>query len=512
MEILSIRQMYEADRTAAASGVKSLDLMEAAGQAMANAITARWEPREVMVLAGPGNNGGDGFVAARHLKAAKWPVTVYLMGDKAALKGDAAANAKRWRNKVRTLDDAVERLADKESDNSAADTVLVIDALFGAGLSKALTGAPKILAEMLNLDREAGAAPPVVAADIPSGLAGDTGFPLKGVAMRADLTVTFCRPKPAHLLEPGRELCGELLVADIGIPDSVVEGVGPDAWLNTPDVWERDFPRPGPFGNKYARGHVAVLGGPVMTGAARMGAYGARRMGAGLATIACPEDAFDRYVAATEPGTLILPYKGLKGFRKALSDPRKNACIIGPGAGVSKATRDKVLAALKAAKRCVLDADALSAFKGEGKALFKALRGHGDDVVLTPHGGEFARLFPGLSKRQISVGKLETTRAAAKRAGAVVLYKGVDTVVAAPDGRATIANNAPPTLATAGSGDVLAGFIGALLAEGMPAFEAASAAVWLHGECASSFGPGLVAEDLAEELPGVLDWLYDLLA
>ena len=512
MDILTIKEMYGADRTAVSAGVKSLDLMEAAGTALAEAIKARWEPREVMVLAGPGNNGGDGFVAARRLKAAKWPVTVYLMGEKAALKGDAAANARRWRSKVRTLDDAVERLANKESDHSAADSLLVIDALFGAGLSKALSGAPKILAEMLNLDRDTGEAPPVVAADIPSGLAGDTGFPLKGVAMRADLTVTFCRPKPAHLLEPGRELCGELLVADIGIPDHVVDGIGPKLWLNTPDVWERDFPRPGPFGNKYARGHVVVLGGAVMTGAARLAAFAARRMGAGLATIACPEEGFEMYVASTEPGTLISPYKGLKGFRKIISDERKTTCVLGPGAGVNKATRDKVLAALKAHKRCVLDADALSAFKDDAKPLFKALKGHGEDAVLTPHAGEFARVFPNLAKRQLAVGKLETTRAAAKRAGAVVLYKGVDTVVAAPDGRATIANNAPPILATAGSGDVLAGFIGALLAEGMPAFEAASAAVWLHGECASSFGPGLVAEDLSDELPGVLDWLYDLLS
>lgn len=511
MEILTIKEMYRADRGAVDAGVDSLSLMEAAGKALANAITARWDSREVMILAGPGNNGGDGFVVARYLKAAKWPVTVYLLGEKKDLQGDAAENAKRWRNKVRTLDEAIERLADKESSHSAATDLLVVDALFGAGLSKALEGAPKILAEMLNLDREAGDAPPVVAVDIPSGLAGDTGFPLKGVAFRADLTVTFCRPKPGHLLEPGREMCGELLVADIGIPDHVVESGGPSLWLNTPDAWAHHFPRPTPFANKYARGHVVVLGGPVMTGAARMAAYAARRAGAGLATIACPDKAFGAYSASTEPGTLISPYNGLKEFKKLLSDERRTTCVLGPGAGVNKATQNKVLAALKARKRCVLDADALSAFKADPKLLFKALKGREDDVVLTPHGGEFARVFPALAKRQLAVGKLETVRAAAKRAGAVVLYKGADTVVAAPDGRATIANNAPPTLSTAGSGDVLAGFVGALLAEGMSAFEAASAAVWLHGECASSFGPGLVAEDLADELPGVLDWLYDLL-
>lgn len=511
MEILGISEMYTADRSAIAAGVVGLDLMEAAGQAVTNAIVARWDRREVMVLAGPGNNGGDGFVVARLLKAKKWPVTVYLLGEKGALKGDAAANAKRWRSKVQPLEAAVERLARKEADASAADELLVVDALFGAGLSKPLAGAPKILAEMINLDRDGHEAPPVVAVDIPSGLNGDTGLPVKTVALRADLTVTFCRPKPGHLLEPGRELCGELLVADIGIPDSVVAQVGPQTWLNAPDAWDGVFVRPGRFGNKYSRGHVVVLGGDVMTGAARMAAFAARRAGAGLATVAVSEESFSMYGAATEPGTLLAPFKALKGLKKILSDARKTTCVMGPGAGVTKATRDKVLAVLKAGKHAVFDADALSVFADNPKALFKALKGHETDAVLTPHAGEFARVFPDLAKKQMQTGKLVTARAAARRAGAVVLYKGADTIVAAPDGRATIANNAPPTLATAGAGDVLAGFIGALLAQGMPAFEAASAGVWLHGECASSFGPGLVAEDLADELPGVLDWLYDML-
>ena len=504
MDILSVAQSYQADHDTAAVGISGRDLMEAAGESVAKAIMARWDKRKVLVFAGPGNNGGDGFVVARLLKAAKWPVQVYLLGDKANLKGDAAANAKRWRAKVLPLDAALEGLVD------GADDVLVVDALFGAGLSKPLKGASKTLAELLGLRRNEGSAPPVISVDMPSGLHGDTGCALKGMAFQADLTVTFCRPKPGHLLMPGRMLCGELLVADIGIPDSVVEGLQPTASLNDVALWGAAFPRADAQAHKYARGHLVIGGGATLCGAARLAALGARRLGAGLVSIASPQAAFEIYATA-EPGTLIHPYKGLKEFKKILSDERKSTVVLGPGAGVQKATADKVLAALKVGKRAVLDADALSVFQEAPKTLFKALKGAADDAVLTPHGGEFARLFPDLAKKQLLIGKLETTRAAARRAGCVVLYKGADTVVAAPDGRAGITANAPPTLATAGSGDVLAGFIGALLAQGMPAFEAANAAAWLHAECANTFGVGLIAEDLPDTLPEVLDWLFDLL-
>lgn len=505
MEILDVAQSYQADQDAAAAGIAGLSLMETAGAAVANAIQARWDKRAVLIFAGPGNNGGDGFVIARLLKAAKWPVQVYLLGDKAKLKGDAAVNAKRWRAKVLPLDAALEPLVDLSGD------VLLVDALFGAGLSKPLSGAAKTLAEMLRLRRDEGTAPPVVAVDMPSGLHGDTGNALKGMAFQADLTVTFCRPKPGHLLMPGRQLCGELLVADIGIPDSVVAGLSSSAALNDVALWGAAFPRTAVQANKYARGHVVVGGGTTMCGAARLAALAARRMGAGLVSIATPDDAFAIYAAAAEPGTLIYPYKGLKEFKKMLSDERKSTVILGPGAGTTKGTAEKVLAALKAGKRTVLDADALSVFQVTPKALFKALKGFADDAVLTPHGGEFARVFPDLAKKQAALGKLEVTRMAARRAGCVVLYKGADTVVAAPDGRAGMTASAPPTLATAGTGDVLAGFVGALLAQGVPAFEAANAAAWLHAECANSFGVGLIAEDLPDELPEVLDWLFDLL-
>ena len=479
--------------------------MEAAGAAIAHAIEVRWEKRPVLVLAGPGNNGGDGFVVARLLKKAGWPVTVSLLGEKASLRGDAATNAKRWRSKVQTLEAALDTLASLDD----MESLLVVDALFGAGLSKPLHGAAKSLAEILNIQQGEGRAPAVVSVDMPSGVNGDTGQFAPGVAFSADLTVTFCRLKPGHLLMPGRAQCGEVVVADIGISDDVVKGLASKAFLNGPELWLPVFPHPDVQGNKYGRGHVVVLGGAVMCGAARLAALAARRMGAGLATIAAPDSVFDIYMSAVEPGTLVAPFTGLKGFRKLLSDPRKSTCVLGPGAGASKSTRNKVLAALKAGKACVLDADALSVFKEEAEVLFRAIKASGGDVVLTPHGGEFARLFPTLAKKHAALGKLETTRRAAKRAGCVVLYKGPDTVVAAPDGRATITAGAPPTLASAGTGDVLAGYVGALMAQGMAAFDAAGAAAWLHAECANGVGPGLIAEDLPDAVPDVLEWLFD---
>lgn len=525
MEILSVAEMYAADRTAMENGVAGVDLMDAAGKAVADAIRERWRKRSVLVLAGPGNNGGDGFVAARYLKQAKWPVTIYLMGEKSALKGDAAHHAKRWRNKVQPLEAALEVLAGQDE---GAD-LLVIDALFGAGLSRPLDGTVKLLAELLSVSQaqHPDRAPLVVAVDVPSGLGGDTGRTMDaksgrqggGVCFHADLTVTFCRPKPAHALMPGRELCGEIVVADIGIADEHVDRIAPNAYVNTPQLWGDAFPHLDGDAHKYARGHVLVLGGEVMTGAARLAADAARRLGAGLVSIAAPTPAFEIYAASSSSGTLIQPFKDLKKYKKILEDGRKNTCVIGPGAGPVKATRDKALAALCAGKRCVLDADALSVFADDPKALFKAVKaqakasGGVESTVLTPHGGEFARVFPDLAKRlgRGKDSKLAAARQAAKRAGCAVLFKGSDTVVAAPDGRAAITVNAPAWLATAGSGDVLSGMIGALLAQGMPAFEAASAAAWLHGEAAAAFGPGLIAEDLIDEIPAQLGWLLETL-
>ena len=481
--LLTADQMYTADGLATEGGVPSLSLMDAAGGHVAEAIRARWEPRPVTVLCGPGNNGGDGFVAARRLKESGWDVRLALLGARDKLKGDAAAMAEKWDGKVEPLSPAC-------LDGAA----LVIDALFGAGLSREVSGAP---AEVIDAVNERGL--DCVAVDIPSGVHGDTGRVL-GTAPRCALTVTFFRKKPGHLLVPGRFLCGETVVGDIGIPETVLEKIGPDCFENAPGLWLADFPSPQLDGHKYRRGHaIVVSGGMAHTGAARLAARGALRAGAGLVTVLGPPDAL-AINASQLTAVMVGAFDGSDALGRQLTDERRNAVLLGPGNGVSEATRANVLTALGLGKACVLDADALTSFEGRAGELFEALN---ETCILTPHDGEFVRLFG-----PDDADKLTRTRKAAERAGATVLLKGPDTVIAAPDGRAAINANAPPTLATAGAGDVLAGVCIGLLAQSMPAFEAASAAVWLHGAAASAFGPGLIAEDLSEALPGVLKELW----
>ena len=480
--LLSNQEMYLADSLAVEGGVASLDLMEAAGSAVARALMARWSPSLTVVLCGPGNNGGDGFVVARHLAEAGLRARVALLGDREALKGDAATMADRWRGEVVPLSqDALE----------GAD--LVVDALFGAGLTRELGGEAAALAKATST-----LGLPCLAVDMPSGVEGDTGQ-FAGTAFKANLTVTFFRRKPGHLLMPGRALCGEVETVDIGIRSAVVDGISPATFANHPDLWGKAFPWPRLEGHKYDRGHaVVVSGGPANTGAGRLAAGAALRVGAGLVTLACPTDAL-AVAAAQVTAVMTLPFEGAEGLEDILVDKRKNTVLLGPANGVGKATRQNVLAALGAGRACVLDADALTSFADQPEALFTAISG---PSIMTPHAGEFDSIFSGLAEEH--KGKLELTRAAASQSGAVVLLKGPDSVIAAPDGRAAINANAPPELATAGSGDVLAGLALGLLSQGMPAFEAACAATWLHAEAATTFGPGLIAEDLEGQIPGLL--------
>jgi NAD(P)H-hydrate epimerase len=476
--LLSVEQMYLADRGAIAAGTPGLELMERAGAAVAEAIGARFTAGQAVVLCGPGNNGGDGFVVARLLQETGWRVRLGLLGERDALKGDAAAMAARWRDEVMPADPEL---------ISGAD--LVVDALFGAGLARPLDGAAAALVEAVA----AGGAPSV-AVDMPSGVDGDSGH-VRGTTAPARLTVTFCRAKPGHLLLPGRALCGELVVADIGIDDAVVAAVGPKQWRNSPGLWCLEYPWPDLADHKYARGHTVVVGGEMSTtGAARMAARAALRVGSGLVTVAASPAALSTY-AAHLTAVMLRRVADREGFAEMLTDPRMNAVLLGPGQGVTERTREFVATALEAGKNCVLDADALTVFADAPAELFERLHG---GCVLTPHDGEFARLF------EVAGDKLERTRQAARSAGAIILLKGADTVIAAPDGRAVINDNAPPDLATAGSGDVLSGLIAGLMAQGVAAFEAAAMAAWLHGSAGQVAGPGLIAEDLPEVLPDVL--------
>jgi hydroxyethylthiazole kinase-like uncharacterized protein yjeF len=487
-ELLTTAEMADADRLAIAGGIAGIALMENAGRAVADAVAVHYPPgRRVVVVAGPGNNGGDGFVAARLLSERGYGVEVVLLADAARLKGDAALAAKKWNGPVGAAQPAALDGAD-----------VVIDALFGAGLDRAVDGAARAMIEAMNAQ-----AAPIIAVDLPSGINGTSGAEL-GVAVKATQSVTFFRKKPGHLLLPGRLRCGTIAVADIGIPASVLTRIAPKTFENVPQIWRGHFPLPKYEGHKYDRGHAVVVSGPLWsTGAARLAARGALRAGAGLVTIASPRDAL-AVNAAASLAVMVRPVDGAAELAALLADRRLNAVAIGPGLGVAEKTCELVLGALAGERAVVLDADAMTSFAAAPERLATALKARSaQGTILTPHEGEFSRYFGVLDSKAKVGSKLERARLAAELTGAVIVLKGADTVVAAPDGRAAVSANAPPYLATAGSGDVLAGMATGLLAQGMPAFEAAAAAVWLHGEAAQAVGPGLISEDLPEALPGV---------
>lgn len=482
--LLRVRQMAQADADTIAGGLPGIDLMEAAGAAVAAQAARMFSGRRVAVVCGPGNNGGDGFVAARILRDLGADVRAYLLGGRDRLKGDAALAADRWTGSTEVLS------ADFDPAGAA-----VIDALFGAGLTRPLDGVAAAVAEKLN-----GTGADVLAVDIPSGVMGDTGA-VSGPAVRARETVTFCRRKPGHFLRPGRDFCGAVHVADIGIPDAAVAAQGPDTWVNSADIWWPGFPHPGPDDHKYTRGHVVIWGAGVMPGAARMAADGARRAGAGIVSIACrPEDT--GIFRAGAPGVLVRPMADAATYGDYVQDGNKTL-VVGPGNGPGPETRTRTLAALATGKPVVLDADGISAFADDPNSLISALHGN---CVMTPHEGEFARIFPGDGDR------LSRVRRAAGTSGAVVLLKGFDTVIAAPDGRAVINANGTPHLASAGTGDVLAGMTAGLLAQGMGSFLAAAAAVWLHAAAARTVGHGLIAEDIPGLLPTIVRSLPEAVA
>ena len=480
--VLSVAERYEADAAAMAGGVAGVVLMENAGRAVAEAAQATEPAGPVLVLCGPGNNGGDGFVAARHLKADGRDVRLALLGDRERLKGDAAHHAALWDGPVEALDISL-----------LDDGPLVVDALFGAGLARGLDGPVEEIVAAINERRL-----PTVAVDVPSGVSGDSGQVLGRQAVRATRTVTFFRRKPAHLLQPGRGLCGPVTVAEIGIPDAALEEIAPSLWRNAPSLWREHYPSREAEDHKYTAGHALVVGGE-MTGASRLAGLACQRIGAGLTSIAAPRD--DRLLyQLTSPCFIVRDSEGAAALEALLAERRYRAVMVGQGAGLGPETKALTLAALAREDATVVDADGLSAFADAPEQLFQALT---DQAVLTPHEGEFRRLFPDLAYDSQSGDKLSRARAAARRCGAVLLLKGSDSVIAEPHGRAVINDNAPPWLATGGSGDVLTGMIGGLLAQGMAPFEAACASAWVHGAAASAFGPGLISSDLIEGVPAV---------
>jgi len=484
--ILRPREMKQADLATIASGIPGIDLMRRAGTAVAKAAAEMLtKEAHVVIAAGPGQNGGDGFVAACLLARQGHRVSLGLLGDADRLSGDAALAAKDWTGPVRDA----ERLPFDEAD-------LIIDALFGTGLARDLDGAARATVERMNASGR-----PILAVDLPSGVDGEAGQ-VRGVAIRADRTVTFAARKPCHLLMPGRALSGEVEVADIGISRETLEASGGRLFANAPPLWLGSFPRPGLASHKYDRGHTLVVsGGATRTGAARLAARAALRIGSGLVTVASPPEALG-VNAAHLTAIMLRGCDGPEGLHTILQDARLNAVVLGPALGVHSGTRAMVAVAAHARRSLVLDADALTSFEGLASEMHQAF--YHAPTVLTPHDGEFRRLFKGHPDILDPESKIERAHRAAAYTGAVVLLKGPDTVIAAPDGRVAINENGTHYLGTAGSGDTLSGIIAGLMAQGLPAFEAACAGSWIHAEAGASFGPGLIAEDLAELVPGVL--------
>ncbi|TDK67085.1 NAD(P)H-hydrate dehydratase [Sapientia aquatica] len=481
--LLSVNQMQCADRLTTASDLPVAELMSNAGLAVAQAIIERWSMRPVVVLCGPGNNGGDGFSTARHLFDLGWSVKIALLGAADHLNGAPLLHFQRWHG-------AVIPFAEVEFSGDE----LVVDAIFGAGLNRPLDADVISILEAALFKKL-----PMVAIDVPTGVMGDTGQSFGAVAVV--LTVTFLRKKPGHVILPGRLLCGEVVVADIGYGQQIASHLGLNTFENDPLVWLPDFPVPHPFNNKYSRGHALIAGGYPVTGAARLAALSAARVGSGLTTIAIPEIALPIY-GASLLSIMLEIINSSADIERLLNDKRYTAFLIGPGCGVTPDDFDliriRVLAMLATKRATVIDADAISCFRDDPKILFKAIEG---PCVITPHEGEFSRIF------DLKGDKLMRTRFAARISGAVIVLKGSDTIIAAPDGRAIINTNAPASLATAGAGDVLSGLILGLLAQGMDAFLASAAAVWLHGEAANDIGLGLIADDLPEAIPAILDEL-----
>jgi ADP-dependent NAD(P)H-hydrate dehydratase / NAD(P)H-hydrate epimerase len=473
--LLSINQMALADSITVTDGLSAFDLMKNAGSCVADVIASRWPIQPVVVLCGPGKNGGDGFVAAQILSSLGWPVRLALLGTLGELKNETADHAALWRGPIEALSPAI-----------LDGALLVVDAIFGAGLSRTVGGHAKD-----TLEAAVNKHLIVVAVDVPSGVMGDTGEDLG--AVQATITVTFFRKKPGHVLQPGRRMCGETIVKNIGIAENVVAKIVPDTFENHPTLWKFALPPIKEQANKYHRGHVLISGGYPMTGAARLAAHAAARVGAGLTTIAVPEFAFLAYATGLM-SVMIKPLKDADEFEQLVSDSRFTGFLIGPGAGVGKDTQARCLRMLATGKPTVIDADAITSFKEQLSLLFNAIRG---PCILTPHEGEFSRIFA------CTGDKLQRARDAAKLSGAIVILKGSDTVIASPNGTAIINSNAPASLATAGSGDVLSGIILGLLGQGMDPLLACCAAVWMHSDAAESFGTGLIADDLPDLLPGV---------
>jgi hydroxyethylthiazole kinase-like uncharacterized protein yjeF len=488
LELLTADEMRRAEKITIDNGTPALTLMENAGRGVTEEVVRRFaRGSKVSVLCGPGNNGGDGFVCARSLRERGYQVRLALLCKLEELGPDAREMARRW-------DEQIEPMVPRAIEGAE----VIVDAILGSGLKGPVNGVVGQIIDQVN-EREL----PVVAVDVPTGIDATFGS-IQGAAFKAVSTVTFFRRKTGHMLLPAKRYCGDVRTVDIGIPNSVLADIVPQTFVNEPDFWLRYFPRLKPDGHKYDRGHAVVVSGPMeSTGAARLSARGALRIGAGLVSVATSKAAF--YINAAQlTSIMVAAYEGGAGLAELLTDTRRNAVLIGPGAGATAETRENVAAVLSSGATVVIDAEGLTAFAADPQELFALIQQRHAPTILTPHKGEFDAIFPELGNAE---SKLDQAKRAAEISGAVMVFKGPDTVVSAPDGLSAITEGSPPWLATAGTGDVLAGFIVGLCAQGMSPLDAAVAGVWIHSDIARVVGPGMIAEDMAPMLPALLQRL-----
>lgn len=492
--LLTAKDIYAADQAAAQRGTTPFALMERAGQSLTHALLQRYPRSKVLVICGPGNNGGDGFVVARLLAERGWQVTVSTENGSAPSKGPAAKQAQRWTKPLVAFESLTTAVLQQYD--------LLIDAGFGVGLSRPLTAAWQDCIIRLRESQR-----PIIAIDLPTGLADD-GRCWVEPPVQAQLTLTLFRKKLAHVLAPGRHYCGEVLVCDLGLDASYLPQP-PVFYENGPGLWSLYWQqtRPQATTHKYQRGHVLVFGGPQLPGAACLAALAAARSGAGMVTLLTDKQTWPVY-AAQMRAIMVRCLEPAHGLEPWLADPKNNTWVLGPGA-ISVAELSTYIKQLLAAKKpCVLDAEALSVMASQWPEFQSELGPH---CVLTPHEGEFWRLFPHLAQDTIQT-RLQRVQQAARESQATIVLKGAETLIAAPDGRVIINHVASPYLATAGSGDVLSGIIATFLAQDVPALIAAAMAVWLHGRAGEIAGVGLMADDLPQALVAAQQMLDEQLS
>ncbi|PHR58034.1 MAG: bifunctional ADP-dependent NAD(P)H-hydrate dehydratase/NAD(P)H-hydrate epimerase [Robiginitomaculum sp.] len=472
---------YALDQVAEDAGVCGFQLMENAGNGMGRIIMARFAPKNACIVCGPGANGGDGYVVAKYLFEQGCAVSLLSLSPPNPNTVAAQMEAR--------LPAGVQR----EVKTIPTDCEIIIDCMFGAGLDRPIIARPAVLIEQVNAHPA-----PVIAADLPSGINGDRAQP-GTPSIIAAMTITFEVLKLAHVLEPARSQCGEIVVIDIGFPAGTIDQVEPIAVQNHPSLWPQIPVIPDMLSHKHNRGRLLVdCGGPLQSGAARLAARAGLRIGAGWVTLCGTEDAMQ--VCANHETSIVLSVRQQgEPIAEVMRSQTPDCVLLGPAGGVGEAMKRQVLDLLQTGTATVLDADALTSFAEHPQDLLEACHAK---TVLLPHEGEFRRLFADLTTK--TGNKISRVKAAAQRAGCTVLLKGADSVMADADGRVVVNTHTSSWLATLGTGDVLAGMVAGLMAQGQGGFDALCAAVWLHGELGRQLGAGLIAEDLPGAIPAML--------